>query len=510
MNSTDNLWNFIQSRLMEEVRAQRWYNDQPPYGLRGFLNDKANRIIGYPILRQVRNKRFVCEVTTPMDGIIKECSGSNYIENEDTIDYCATWHSLKNSTDDSCRFPEFKYETGTKLQTFTQVGRLSYYGPGGYVIRLQGTRSQILKRLNILQKNQWIDKRTRAVFLEFSVYNANANLFSTCTILMEFSSGGIQTKWMMEPVKLMKVSSNAGDTLIYCCEIMFVVATLIFTLQQLLEMKKQKCSYLTHYWNITEIIIILLSYIEVFFYVYRGTLTSAATQEFARTKGNEYVRIDLAVLIDTYYHYFLSFIMFFSLLKLIKLLQFNKQINSLSLTIKLCWEELSYFFIFFAIIFFSFCALFNMLFMQHLKDYSYFGTSVMSTFKMMLGKFKAHEMTQINSFVPVLYFMFSVSNSMVLVNIMLSIILQAFAVVRDDLQSSRNEILHYFWNTIIKTIRLQPNAVYQVAPDYAHKKNIVETPDENEDDTSSLPTKVKIVKFSYITGFFQLIIEFLI
>ena len=41
-----------------------------------------------------------------------------------------------------------------------------------------------------LQQQRWINNHTRAVFLEFAVYNANVNLFGIATIVAEFIPGG--------------------------------------------------------------------------------------------------------------------------------------------------------------------------------------------------------------------------------------------------------------------------------------------------------------------------------
>lgn len=41
-----------------------------------------------------------------------------------------------------------------------------------------------------LQQQNWIDVRTRAVFIEFSLYNANVNLFASVTLLVEYLSTG--------------------------------------------------------------------------------------------------------------------------------------------------------------------------------------------------------------------------------------------------------------------------------------------------------------------------------
>lgn len=40
------------------------------------------------------------------------------------------------------------------------------------------------------QDNGWLDQRTRAVFLEFTVYNPNVNLFASVVLLTEFLTTG--------------------------------------------------------------------------------------------------------------------------------------------------------------------------------------------------------------------------------------------------------------------------------------------------------------------------------
>ena len=486
------MWHFLQTRFLEEIRAQRWYNGIPPYGLRGFLDDKANRILGYPILRQIRNGRFHCKVVEPLNAVIYECSGPQGIDKEDQRDFCAGWTSSNNSDDSACNFPEFRYEDGTQLQTNPYLGNLGTYGAGGYVIRFQGTRAEIIGRLQKLQEKHWIDERTRAIFIEFSTYNANVNIFGNCKIIFEYFQGGIELSWMFEPVKLLKVGSNLSDSITLLCEFVFVLATIFFTGQELWEIKKLKCNYFSHNWNIAELLILISSYTEIFLYIYRSYLASSAVSDFYRTKGNDYVRIDDATLVDQYYHYILSFILFISILKLIKLLQFNKQMSMLSRTIHLCWEELSFFFILFGLTYLSFCWLFYFIYFRDLREFAHLMTSILTTFKMMLGKFNVAEMTAINRFLPVLFFFFSVTNSMILINIMLSIILQAFATVREELGDDQINIIDYMWTSLKKRAVMQPNSVYQVKPDFSHKRphRAFDEDVQDEDEEEKLPDKV--------------------
>ncbi|KAA0185789.1 hypothetical protein HAZT_HAZT010686 [Hyalella azteca] len=471
LRSTDHFWHYAKNLIMNTTRAQRWYNNDPPYGLRGFLDDRANRMVGYPILRQIRNARFVCSVPDPMNSVPhannkrnRSCTGIRGVHMEDDHDYCANW-VLGEASDAACNFPEFKYQTASQLKTLTTVGRLGTYSGGGYVIRLDGYEADVNERLDQLQKVHWIDKRTRAVFLEFSVYNANVNLFMTCMICFEVSEGGgIVTKWRFEPVRLLRLESNAKDNVVFFCELMFVVSTVFFTFRQLWEIKKQRCGYFYQYWNLAELSLVLLSWLEIALYIYKLLLTLAVADEFNRTKGNAYLRMDYPVLVDQFYTCILGLIMFVSVLKLIKLMQFNKRMDVLALTISLCWEELSYFLIAFIIIFFAFCCLFYFILFVYLPEFTSMLSTAQTSFSMMLGKFDFDEMQQANSLSPLLFFIFSVLNSMVLVNIMLAIILKAFKEIKVDLSKRENtyDVLDYMWKHFKKTLVLQPNAVNQL------------------------------------------------
>ena len=50
-----------------------------------------------------------------------------------------------------------------------------------------------------LKKNLWLDRFTRAVFVEFTVYNGNRNLFSTTVLLAEFlpTAGLVATPYFL-------------------------------------------------------------------------------------------------------------------------------------------------------------------------------------------------------------------------------------------------------------------------------------------------------------------------
>ena len=58
---TVNEWyGWLEETLIPNVRVQPWYNGAPPYGLRGYMNDRVSRLIGYAIVRQVREEMGAC------------------------------------------------------------------------------------------------------------------------------------------------------------------------------------------------------------------------------------------------------------------------------------------------------------------------------------------------------------------------------------------------------------------------------------------------------------------
>ena len=52
------------------------------------------------------------------------------------------------------------------------------YSGGGYIFRFTGPIEKLEAKIDSLVENKWVDNRTRALILEFSVYNAQVNFIS--------------------------------------------------------------------------------------------------------------------------------------------------------------------------------------------------------------------------------------------------------------------------------------------------------------------------------------------
>ncbi|KAK3877407.1 hypothetical protein Pcinc_017874, partial [Petrolisthes cinctipes] len=441
VTNANRLWLYLQKGLLRNLQVGRHYNGDQPIYLRGYLNDQANRMMGYTIIRQIRVIPNTCQVPGKLRQFTENCASYTNLINEDGTDYCSQWSHPNpytyNTT--SCNIPEFKYTTASQLESLAMWGQRDWYGGGGYVIRLNEEASSILTRLHFLQRNGWIDEHTRAVLIEFSVYNTQVNLFGLCLLIAEFTpGGGITPYFRFEGIRLLQhINTFAG--FIIALQVAFVLFVIYFTLREIYYMYKQGFSYWRNYWSYAEVAILLACYTAILLYIFRHFATMEQLKVFEKTKGIGYMRMQFAALLDELYGYVVGFIVFVGTLKFIKLLRFNKRIGVLSATLSQCWDDLSGFLMAFFLCFFSFVAMFYLMLNKYLDGFYNFVTAVETCFSMMLGKFQFEEMKQISAFIPIMFFIFVLCNSWVLINLLLTLIIKSFTQVKYDLMNQPNE-----------------------------------------------------------------------
>ena len=64
------------------------------------------------------------------------------------------------------------------------------------------TQQSAADAINYLQENNWIDKETRTVFIEFTLYNTQINLYSVSFIKFELlNTGGELGSLILQPYR---------------------------------------------------------------------------------------------------------------------------------------------------------------------------------------------------------------------------------------------------------------------------------------------------------------------
>lgn len=115
---------------------------------------------------------------------------------------------------------------------------------GGYVYYLKNiSLDAINSDLNKLQDNNWIDRQTRAVFIEYTLYNPNVDLFMYSLILFEhLTSGTLVNSALFSPILLY---SNSKQVVITGCFIVYLILTLFLMYKEIkifLKLKKVNIS----------------------------------------------------------------------------------------------------------------------------------------------------------------------------------------------------------------------------------------------------------------------------
>lgn len=102
-------------------------------------------------------------------------------------------------------------------------GHVHVYEPGGYMVLFPDNQMETLDLVNHLLEYRWLDRRTRAIFLEINLYNPNINVFSYVMFIAEFlETGGIvpwSDIWVFRPNEF----AGAMGTYAGLCYILFLI-----------------------------------------------------------------------------------------------------------------------------------------------------------------------------------------------------------------------------------------------------------------------------------------------
>lgn len=117
-----------------------------------------------------------------MRDVIENCTGSGGLSVEDDRDYCLGWVPYIEGDDQECyEQDEYRYTTSDELDSTPTSAGISDYSGGGYVLKLKGFIGEVEERVQLLKDNAWINNRTRAVMVEFAVYNAQVSSYIIST-----------------------------------------------------------------------------------------------------------------------------------------------------------------------------------------------------------------------------------------------------------------------------------------------------------------------------------------
>lgn len=242
-------------------------------------NDKNAGLLFYIVDR--------CIVPLLMFGFIDSCSKEWSVGNEDYGEYKERWKPVPyNESVESFRNYPWKYKSFLDNEGVPFVGDIGVYPGGGFVADLIGSEPRVSRLLEQLSTKEWIDRYTRVIFIEFTVYNPNVNMFSTVTIAFEMPTTGQLIKQVS--IKTFRLFSYLGGYGIFViiCEIASLACVIYFIVRECRHIRRLKGEYFRSFWNCVELLNLSLALVSFVMYIIRHAITSNKVKKVKKLRGN--------------------------------------------------------------------------------------------------------------------------------------------------------------------------------------------------------------------------------
>ncbi|XP_060782070.1 polycystin-2-like protein 1 [Neoarius graeffei] len=440
IDSMENFWTYAEGPLIDGLYWTTWYNDQPlDTGSHSFIYYE-NMLVGVPRMRQIKVKNSSCHVPKDFRTEITHCFDVYSEKKEDDGAF-----GLVNGS-------AWTYHTETEMKGSTHWGLLATYSGAGYYQDLGLTKNKSVAILAQLKEYLWLDHGTRAVFIDFSTYNANINLFCVIRLVVEFpATGGAIPSYQIRTVKLIRYI-NSWDYFIIGCEMVFCVFILYYIVEEILEVRIHKCSYFTSIWNILDVVVLLLAVVAIVFNVFRTMKVNKLLGSLLKDPSI-YADFEFLAFWQTQYNNMNAVNLFFAWIKIFKYISFNKTMTQLSSTLARCATDIMGFAVMFFIVFFAYAQLGYLLFGTQVESFSTFQKCIFTQFRIILGDFDYNGIEKANRILgPIYFFTYVFFVFFVLLNMFLAIINDTYSEVKEEL-ASNNDDLHItdlFKQTVMK------------------------------------------------------------
>ena len=428
VESWDSLWRYLQNTLLDGI------HDNKIEG-KGVYVYNENKLLSLPRLRQLKISNDSCEIPSVFSNVLFNCYSDYSVEEEktDNLQFISFYSDQSN---------EGKVYN-EKLNTRPYSGQLARYGHGGYQQLLSTDKNISSFILHDLKFNGWIDRGTRAVFIDFTLYNANINMFCIVKLVAEFlPTGGIATSHEILVQKLLRYVSTK-DNILFGFEVALIVFVVYYIVVESVELMVFRMNYFVQYWNVLDNIIIVQILAGAAISLYRSvTINDLITK--SETDLDTFTSFETIAYYESIYNDLAAMCLFFSWIKIFKYLKFNKTMRHFSTTLSRCSKDILSFAVMFFIIFFAFAQLGLLLFGTILRDFATFHDSTYTLFRIILGDFDFLALEQASTLLgPVFFITYIFCVFFILLNMFLAIINDTYSEVKSEMNSETRPALEF-------------------------------------------------------------------
>lgn len=419
LTSIDEFWEFADIIFLEELNDRQMYRD-----FSNIMNE--NILLGTVRLRQLRVRNDSCTVPGIFKNLFSDCYDFYSSSSQDQRSF-----GLKAGT-------AWTYHTSQELDGFFTWAKFQFYPGSGYFQELTESCEKNRLILQNLHENGWINRGTRAVFIEFTIYNPNINVFCVTKFIVEvLPTGGLITSTNYQIFNVINLSS-AADCILLMFELIFVVQICLYSWNEGKQMKLMRWSYFRYMWNIIDSTILLISYVVIGFSIFRVFQINRKMSTF-KEDPEKFINFDAMSFMQILFLDTLGVLTFLIWIRTLKYVSFNKTMIQFGKTLKNCAKDIAGFGFMFLIVFVAYAQLGFILFGSQISDFRSFHDAVFTLLRTILGDFDYLAIEKANRVLGPLYFLsYIFFVFFVLLNMFLAIINDTYSEVK---ASAKQEVL---------------------------------------------------------------------
>ncbi|XP_064635026.1 polycystin-2-like [Lineus longissimus] len=434
------VYNWLKTAAIPMLYTDTYYN-----GKAMDAHDRLfmNTIDGPARLRQKRVKEVFCV----WENIIRKCVYEYDQGEAEEGDFLTYWrHPIQRPVAKS----PFLHTPAHK-NDITFPGTFSTYNGGGYVAEFGDSSKTAQLILDQLNETNWLDRLTRAVFLEATIYNANVNLFSCLRISFEMPViGGIYSSKTVESFRPYPYLDN-WDLVLLILQILWVLVLFYLVYVEVNLVRAFGRQYVQDAWSYVQVLNILTSFSSAILYVIRVAFVIGAIEDVKNNVG-EYVSFDKMLQIDEAYTSSLAIISFICIMQVLKPLTLNYFFALLKNIMKRSAHTILSAFIFLFFMWMAFGAsAYVVLVHTTAASFRTLPRSLWTLVRLTIGIIKFPEaMGEETTVKRVLFVSFMVVCYIVLFNLIVTIYLEMYTAIRElkTLEGFDYELNEHFWKRI--------------------------------------------------------------
>lgn len=357
---------------------------------------------------------------------------------EDKGLYCPKWLQ-SSSCGDSGYIPEaWSYVDSSAIWGIPMSAVYQTYSGGGYYFLLDEEREQSLRQIQDAQNNNWIDRQTRAVLTEFTLYNPNTNIFINAVLVLEFLEQGFAVPDVHLRPFTKSMAFNECSSSLQASFAVFVIYIIVLFVDLVHQIITNCRNVIKSFWFWVDVFLDITCISSIVVFIIRKSKSDRAEKMFFDQQysgENGFINYYQIIVLNLTIQLLVGFISFIAILRILRAFEYSKRLSAFWRVISHSARPLLGFFIVFAVALCAFGSLVYLLFGRSVYSFRNMATVFGSLANTLIGKNNIVILLNVSPvFAMFFYFTYGCFVTFILLNIFAAILNETIDSVKKDAQ----------------------------------------------------------------------------